>query len=51
MTVAQMQEKLDTLDPDAVVIFVEHNGGWTNIEFGACDQSCVCIVPSTNMEK
>lgn len=51
MIISDLIEKLQKLDPDAVIIFVEHNGGWTNIEMGSCDNSCVCIVPATNMEK
>jgi len=53
MTVKELISKLKQEDEDKVVIFVDPNGGWTNIEIGDknIEISTLNLIASTNMEK
>jgi len=50
MTVNDFIKKLESVDKDSVMIYLNTDGGWTNIELGTIDGGCVVIKPSENIE-
>ena len=52
MTVKELTDKLQCMNSDKVVIWVDNAGGWTNIEINMDDStsqlSTVSLVPSIN---
>ncbi len=51
MTVEHLIKELKKADKDSVVVFVDIDGGWTNISLAIDKYGFASIIPSENTEK